>query len=131
MSTAEMAAIPIPLRPHASVARYIRCHSSSVSNGSAPVTSGARWRSTISFATRGASATLPSPVWPASVSTSTTVQPWKRNDAIVSRLVSRRSSRTSIAFVQKRAWGGTTSPVHSNTRARTFVIRMATAPPGW
>jgi len=69
----------------------------------------------------GASATLPSPTSPLSVSISITAQPWKRKLCIASP----RSHNASMALVQKCGLGGTVSPFHSNTRARTRVIFMA------
>ena len=75
----------------------------------------------ICLATRGASAQLPMPTRPVSVSISTTSQPWKRNEPMASP----RSNRMSLALVQKWACGGTTLPFHSNTRVRTLVIFIA------
>ena len=72
----------------------------------------------ITFATCGASATLPRPTMPSSVSTSTTVHEWKRNVLIVSCGAYSRS----IAFEQKLPWGGTVLPFHWKTRARTDRI---------
>ena len=70
----------------------------------------------IALAILGASAQLPMPTMPSSVSTSTTVQPWKRNVLIASP----RSYRMSIALEQKFACGGTILPFHWKTRARIF-----------
>ncbi|MNH30705.1 hypothetical protein D3C79_910140 [compost metagenome] len=78
----------------------------------------------ISLATRGARAQLPMPTRPVSVSTSTTSQPWKRNEPMASP----RSNRMSLALVQKCAWGGTTLPFHSKTRVRIALIFMNTVP---
>src|SRR5690242_13854583 len=57
---------------------------------------------------------------PSSVSTSTTVQLWKRNVFIVSCGEGTRS----IALEQKLPCGGTVGPFHSKTRARTDLIFM-------
>ena len=42
MSTALMAAMPMPLRPNAIVFRYMCCQRNSMSQGSAPISSGFR-----------------------------------------------------------------------------------------
>ena len=73
------------------------------------MTSGARYWSTMALAMRGASATLPRPTMPSSVSISTTVQPWKRKVLMVSCGEYSRS----MALEQKLPCGGTVLPVHS------------------
>src|SRR2546426_8305070 len=72
----------------------------------------------MALAMRGASATLPRPTRPVSVSISTTVQPWKRKVLIVSCGEWSRS----IALEQKLPCGGTGRPLHLKTRARTEGI---------
>src|SRR6476620_11827321 len=66
----------------------------------------------------GASATLPRPTMPSSVSISTTVHEWKRKVLIDSVLEYTRS----MALEQKLPCGGTVLPFHSKTRARTDLI---------
>src|SRR5215213_1946197 len=77
----------------------------------------------IALAIFGASATLPRPTMPSSVSTSTTVHEWKRKVLMVSFFEYTRS----MALEQKLPCGGTVLPFHSKTRARTDLIFMM----GW
>ncbi len=84
MSTALIAASTAPLRPNATVERYIFSNRYSVLNGFSPTTSGASFESTINRVTSGLSPALPIPVMPASVSTSTTSQLKNRNGACAS-----------------------------------------------
>ena len=51
MSTALIATMPMPLRPNAIVRRYMCCQRNSMSHGSAPISSGSRYRSITCFVT--------------------------------------------------------------------------------
>src|SRR6478752_10747800 len=74
----------------------------------------------IALAMLGASATLPRPTMPSSVSISTTVHEWKRKVLMVSAGEYSRS----MALEQKLPCGGTVLPFHWKTRARTDWIFM-------
>src|SRR5689334_13394984 len=74
----------------------------------------------IALAIAGASATLPRPTMPSSVSISTTVHEWKRKVLMVSAGEYSRS----MALEQKLPCGGTVLPFHWKTRARTDLIFM-------
>src|SRR4051812_31345560 len=74
----------------------------------------------MALAMLGASATLPRPTMPSSVSISTTVHEWKRKVLMVSAGEYSRS----MALEQKLPWGGTVLPFHWKTRARTDLIFM-------
>jgi hypothetical protein len=69
----------------------------------------------------GASAALPIPTIPLSVSTSQISHSWNRKDPMLSP----RSKSASDALVQKLACGATVLPFQRNTRVRILLIFIA------
>ena len=93
-----------------------------MSHGSAPSSSGLRYRSITCLVTSGESAALPSPTSPLSVKISTSSQPWKVNVPIVA--LDSMDETASMGLVQKWGGSGTVRPVHWMARVRISVIFM-------
>ena len=120
ISTALIATIAMPLRPNAIVLRYMCCQRNSMSHGSAPMSSGLRYRSITCLVTSGDSAALPMPTSPLSVKISHDQPAVKRERA--HRRLRQLGEMTSIGLVQKCGGSGTVLPFHCMTRVRISVI---------